>query len=211
MWRTIISCSAVFLIVAPASARHRHHSHRHHPVAALERSVPVASQPDRLAGQSVEENRSAPVTGPALPPGWTEQPSQSKNGGKRFASPEGRAWVETFTSDVAAEPVSAHMRSVAFGDGEILTFIRGESDRIEVAGVKGDRRFYRKAIIACAGRVWHQIALEYPLDMSRHIEPLLKSIPGAVDASENVGCGKTDASSTAGSSSPATTSSAPSR
>jgi hypothetical protein len=105
------------------------------------------------------------------------------------------------------------MRSVAFGDGETLTFIRGESDRIEVAGVKGERRFYRKAIIACAGRVWHQIALEYPLDMSRHIEPLLKSIPGAVDASENVACGNnTDASSTAASTSSApTTSSAPSR
>ncbi len=104
-------------------------------------------------------------------------------------SPQGRAWLETYTSDVAAEPISAHMRVVAFGDGETPTFIRGEGDRIEVAGVKGDRRFYRKAIVACAGRVWHQIALEYPVDMNRSIEPLLKSASGAVDASENIGCG----------------------
>ena len=59
------------------------------------------------------------------------------------------------------------MRAVAFGDGETPTFIRGESDRIEVAGIKGDRRYYRKAIVACAGRVWHQIAFEYPVDMGR--------------------------------------------
>jgi hypothetical protein len=104
-------------------------------------------------------------------------------------SPHGRAWVETYSSDVASDPVPDHMRAVAFKDGETPTFIRGESDRIEVAGIKGDRRFYRKAIIACAGRVWHQLASEYPVDMSRHIEPLLKSASGAVDASENVGCG----------------------
>jgi hypothetical protein len=177
-------------MLSPASARHRHHWHHQRHTSALEIRTPAASQqPDGLAGQSVEENPGAPAARPAIPPGWTEQPSGSKTGGKRFASPEGRAWVETSTTDVAAEPVSAHMRSVAFGDGETLTFIRGESDRIEVAGVKGDRHFYRKAIIACAGRVWHQIAMEYPVDMSRHIQPLLKSIPGAVDASETLGCG----------------------
>jgi len=105
------------------------------------------------------------------------------------------------------------MRAVAFGDGETPTFLRGESDRIEVAGIKGDRKFYRKAIVACYGRVWHQIAFEYPVDMSRHIEPLLKSASGAVDASENVGCGN-DAEASApvrSDSSAATNGSAPAR
>jgi len=88
------------------------------------------------------------------------------------------------------------MRAVAFGEGETPTFIRGESDRIEVAGIKGDRKFYRKAIVACAGRVWHQIAFEYPVDMTRYIEPLMKSASGAVDASVSAGC-DSDAKATA--------------
>jgi hypothetical protein len=121
-------------------------------------------------------------------------------------SPQRRAWLETYTTEVAAEPIPAHMRAVAFRDGETPTFIRGESDRIEVAGIKGDRRFYRKAVVACAGRAWHQIASEYPLDMSRHIEPLLKSASAAVDGSENLGCGNdAEASAPVGSSSSAVT------
>ncbi len=190
MWRPLL-CLALLLIVSPAFARHRHWHHHH--ASSLERTPSSPrSLPERQAGQSIDENRPNPATRLAIPPGWTEQSSDSKPGGKRVVSPGGRAWFETYTTDVSAEPIPAHMRSFAFGTNETLTFIRGQSDRIEVAGVKGDRRFYRKAIIACAGRVWHQIAFEYPLDMRQYMQALLQSASSAVDASENVGCENTD-------------------
>ncbi len=213
MWRASISCLAVFLIVTPASARHHHrHGHRHHHTSALETRVPAAETvPERPPGQRIDENKSAATRIP-IPPGWTEQSAELSTGGKRLVSPQGRAWVETYSSDVSAEPIPVHMRAFVFKDGETPTFIHGESDRIEVAGIKGDRRFYRKAIVACAGRVWHQIAFEYPVDMSRHIEPLLKSASSAVDASENAGCGNdAEASAPARSGSSATSGSAPAR
>jgi hypothetical protein len=36
-----------------------------------------------------------------------------------------------------------------------------ESDWLAVSGIKGNKIFYRKAVIACGGKVWHHIAFEY--------------------------------------------------
>jgi serine/threonine-protein kinase len=123
-----------------------------------------------------------------VPPGWTLQQPDPKWTGKRFVSPDGRAWFAAYSTEVAQESVPAHMRAIAFVDGETPTFIRGESDRIAVAGSKGDRMFYRKAVIACGGRSWHHIAFEYPIDMSRYVDPMLRQASMTVDASENDGC-----------------------
>ena len=54
------------------------------------------------------------------------------------------------------------MQSVAFTEGETLTYLQGQRDWIVVSGIKDDRIFYRKATIACDGKVWHHIAFEYP-------------------------------------------------
>jgi serine/threonine-protein kinase len=54
------------------------------------------------------------------------------------------------------------MKSVAFADGEELTQVRGERNWIAVSGSRGDRIFYRHALLACAGDWWHHIAFEYP-------------------------------------------------
>jgi hypothetical protein len=40
--------------------------------------------------------------------------------------------------------------------------LRRETDWLAVSGFKGDRIFYRKAVIACGGTVWHHIEFEYP-------------------------------------------------
>jgi serine/threonine-protein kinase len=101
------------------------------------------------------------------------------------------------------------MRAVAFADGETLTFIQGQSDWIAVAGSKAERMFYRKAVIACGGRKWHHIAFEYPVELSRYVEPLLRRASAAVDASENDGCEAPVAKAPAESPSPATTGAAP--
>ena len=62
-----------------------------------------------------------------------------------------------------SEPITSHMQSVAFAEGGTVTYLRGERDWIVVSGTKGDRIFYRKAVIACGGKVWHHVAFEYPV------------------------------------------------
>jgi hypothetical protein len=184
MRRAVLACLIVSVLVSPALARHRHHHHGY-------------SLPELWFGEVHKQPRHRDARWPApvetetadfQPPGWTLQPPDPKWTGKRFVSPDGRAWFAAYSTEVAQEPVPAHMRAIAFVDGETPTFIRGESDRIAVAGTKGDHMFYRKAVIACGGRTWHHIAFEYPIDMSRYVEPMLRQASMAVDAGENDGC-----------------------
>jgi len=63
------------------------------------------------------------------------------------------------------------MKSVVFaGEGETLTYVQGARSWIAVAGFKGSRMFYRKAILACGGRIWHHVAFEYPPEIKIHVD-----------------------------------------
>ena len=98
-----------------------------------------------------------------VPPNWQLQAADPNWKGKRFLSPDGSSWLAVYSFPTEYEPISSHMQSVAFAEGETLTYLRGERDWIAVSGSKGDRIFYRKAIIACGGKAWHHIAFEYPI------------------------------------------------
>jgi hypothetical protein len=101
-------------------------------------------------------------TAQIVPRDWKlESPDQRRNG-QRFVSPDGTAWFEWYRVAAGDKSVAAHMKSVAFADGEELTQVRGERSWISVSGFRGDRIFYRQALLACAGDRWHQIAFEYP-------------------------------------------------
>ena len=58
-----------------------------------------------------------------------------------------------------------------------------------VSGIKGDRIFYRKAVIACGGTVWHHIAFEYPASHKRQIDPFVLRASQSIDHAENDSCG----------------------
>lgn len=204
MWRILTAGLMLFVLVSPVSARHHHHGYYRVWFGAVH-------TPSRH-GDVRRKEIDAPLPAQAAdfePPGWTLQQPDPKWTGKRYVSPDGRAWFAAYSTEVTQEPVPAHMRTIAFVDGETPTFIRGESDRIAVAGTKGDRMFYRKAVIACGGRTWHHIAFEYPIDMSRYVEPMLRQASVAVDAGENDGCDMPVAKAPSTQSQPATTGAAP--
>ena len=77
---------------------------------------------------------------------------------------------------------------VAFVEGETLAYLRGERNRIAVSGTKSDKIFYRKAVIACGGKVWHHIAFEYPIEHQRAMDPFVARAAAIVDLAENDGC-----------------------
>ena len=198
MWRGLIACFLLLVVVSPSSARHWHHHYRYYLPALLDHGAAAEQLP---TGETAE----------FVPSGWTLQAPNPQWTGKRFVSPDGRACFAAYSSEVAQEPVPAHMRAIAFVDGETPTFIRGDSDRIAVAGTKGDRMFYRKAVIACGGRTWHHIAFEYPIDMTRYVDPMLQRAATAVDMSENDGCDAPVAKAPTSQSQPETTGTSPSR
>ena len=71
----------------------------------------------------------------------------------------------------------------------------GVNDRAEtrrgttlVSRFKADRSFYRKAVLACAGRVWHEVAFEYPTQTQGSISEFVSRAAKAVQNSEDQGC-----------------------
>ena len=186
MRRTWLVCLILLLAVAPASARHHHHRHGHghghgHYFFGFSVVGPAGRQ-DRAEARHRSER-----TRPFIPADWQLEPPDPKWSGKRFVSPDGQAWFAAYSTDAAKESIDDHMRAIAFAGGETLTYIRGESDWIAVSGTKGDRIFYRKAVVACDGRAWHQIAFEYPITMRRYIDPMVQRASAAVDATDE-GC-----------------------
>src|SRR4030095_3152033 len=58
-----------------------------------------------------------------VPPNWQLQPPDPNWKGKRFLSPDGSSWLTVYASLTAAEPIASHMQSIAFAEGEALTYL----------------------------------------------------------------------------------------
>ena len=105
-------------------------------------------------------------------------------------SPDGSSWFAAYSSLVADEPVAAHMDTVATQQGEGVTYLRRERDWLAVSGLKGGRIFYRKAVIACGGNMWHHIAFEYPAARKRQMDPFVIRASQSIDHAEYDSCEK---------------------
>src|SRR5262249_26630489 len=178
----------LILVYSATSAGARHRWHRYHalvPDTYLLRHNPPAM--GRLGPYQSERCRSeAPaLTGGVIPPDWHKQPLD--NGG-RFLSPDGSASFAFYTTASHDDPITEHMKSFAFGDGEEITSLAGERASISVSGFKGDRLFYRQAALACGGNHWHHIAFEFPASARRSMQDFITRAVEKLDSGQNQGC-----------------------
>lgn len=212
--RKVLLVTCVLVLVAAASAAEARHGRRHwhgyyfaavpysygagRPEYNLQRrrfgreAVPYAYGFGRP--EDIRSGRESVSPADIVPPDWQLQPPDPNWTGKRFLSPDSSSWLAVYTSPAAAEPIASHMQSVAFAEGETLTYLRGEHNWIAVSGTKGDRIFYRKAVIACGGRVWHHIAFEFPDERKRAMEPFVIRTATIIDLAENDGCAEATSS-----------------
>ena len=185
-----------------ADARRRKHRYQNYsPVYAMPpdaRAVGM-SGPRDFDPQRMGPGRAAPLRDSAMrytyrnpaelaPAGWQLQPPDPNWTGRRFVSPDATAWLAIYTVPVGERTLAAHMQAFAFVDGEEITYLRGERTWIAVSGHKGDRVFYRKAVLACAGKRWNHIALEYPATLKRSMDEYVNRAAEAVHDSQNDGC-----------------------
>jgi hypothetical protein len=186
MRKVLLIALMLITTLASADARHRH---RHGHFSSPDEFTTDGAAPPEFAPERRRRGRAdgADVTG-LVPRGWQLQPPDANWKGKRFLSPDGTSWFAAYSSSVGDEPAAAHMKAIAFGDREVLTYLRGERTWIAVSGVKGDRIFYRKAVIACAGTTWHHIAFEYPVFLKREMDRFVIGAAETVDRTENEGC-----------------------
>jgi hypothetical protein len=137
-----------------------------------------------------EPHRPLKYSSPAdlVPPDWQLQSADPSWKGQRFLSPDGRGWFTLYATAAEQNAIAAHMKEVAFVDGEEITYIGGERNWIAVSGFKGDRIFYRKAVLACAGERWHHVAFEYPAAAKRKMDEFIKRASEMVHLTQNQGC-----------------------
>jgi len=165
----------------PYAHRHGHRRHREVARRHARGTVHAAAASDRAQGDRY-------TTADLVPPGWQLQPTDPNLKGQRFVSADGAAWLALFATPAEQQPIAKHMNAVAFVDGEQITHLHGEENSIEVSGLKADRSFYRKAVLACAGRVWHEVAFEYPTQTQGSISGFVNRAAKAVEHSEDQGC-----------------------
>ena len=215
--RKVFLVTCVLMLVAAASTAEARHGRRHwhgyyfaampyaygvgRPQDNLHRrrsgpeGVPFAYEFGRPEDNFQRRRSSRESVSPAdmVPPNWQLQPPDPNWKGKRFLSPDGSSWLAVYAL-TATEPIASHMQSVAFAEGETLTYLRGERNWIVASGIKGDRIFYRKATIACGGTAWHHIAFDYPVERKRAMDPFVIRAATIIDLAENDGCAEATSS-----------------
>ena len=155
----LIVC-VLLLNAQSADARHFHFHWRHW---GHVRALPAPSLDPSALPESRSERASTRVLGRRFPPpDWQLQPVDRDQKGRRYLAPNGEASLTFYASPADQETESAHLKSVAFADGEQMLSLAGNRDELLVTSTKGDRMFVRKARLACGGQEWHHVALEFP-------------------------------------------------
>jgi len=178
----------LILICAAGSAearRHRHHLRYYDALTPTDTETrsygPRQSEPPAPEGRTQGRARIVPAD-------WHEETADPQLKGQRFVSPDGSASFIAYAVPAGEEGPSAHMKAVAFGDGEQITYLRGERSWIAVAGFKQDRVFYRAAVLACAGDRWHHIAFDYPAPAKADMRAFIERATTAIRNSDNSSC-----------------------
>lgn len=123
-----------------------------------------------------------------VPRGWTLQAPDPKSNLRRFVSPQRDAWLVLYAEPADRESVGAHMAAVKAVEGGRITYERAEPGWVVVSGFRGSRIFYRKAMLACGGRRWHQIEFDYPAEQKLAFDRFVTRAAYALQAYAAVGC-----------------------
>jgi len=195
MYKVILVLLILVFSATSASARHRRHGyHVPVPYSYVFRHNDAFGRPQPYRSEETRSEVTPPPasshdsTGGVIPPDWKKQSLDVASNGGRFVSPDGSSSFDFYTTAAADQPITEHMKSFVFGEGDEITSLTGERAWIAASGFKGDRLFYRKAALACGGDRWHHIAFEYSANAKRSMQDFVRRAVEMLDSSQNEGC-----------------------
>jgi hypothetical protein len=183
MGRLLLIALLLAVSVSDADARRRHRHWHRAPVMMI---APGIDMPREMHGLDPREMRR---DSSFIPADWKLQPEDPNFSGRRYMAPDGSAWLALYSAPADKDKVAAHLKNVAFADGEEITYLRGARDRLAVSGLKGDRVYYRKAALTCGGTLWRHIAFEYPAEQKPMLDRLVERAAQAFDRLAEDSCG----------------------
>jgi hypothetical protein len=185
MRRILLIALMLAVSASAADARRRHH-HRWHraPVMMI---GPNMDMPRETRG--LDMPRESRRDSGFIPADWKLQPADPNFSGRRYMAPDGSAWLALYSAPADKDKVAAHLKEVAFADGEDVTYLRGAREWLAVSGLKGDRVYYRKAALACGGTIWRHLAFEYPAEQKPTLDRMVERAAQAFDRLAEESCG----------------------
>ena len=146
----------------------------------------IMAAPYRVDPRHHQEGRLNAAT--VVPSNWRLERDEGNGRGNRYISPDGSSWFAPNALPIGTEPIALQMNRIARRDGEQMTYLRREPDWIAVSGFRGGKIFYRKAVVACGGKVWHHIEFEYPAALKRSMDAFVTRASYSIDHAENQDC-----------------------
>jgi hypothetical protein len=178
---------AVATTAADARRRHHHRWHRAPVMMMIEPGIPRLEIPREMRDGRDMRGGDGRESG-FIPADWKLQPEDPNFSGRRYIAPDGSAWLALYSAPAEKEKVAEHLKSVAFADGEEVTYLRGARDWLAVSGLKGDRVYYRKAALACGGTTWRHMAFEYPAQQKPLLDRVVERAARAFDRLAEESC-----------------------
>lgn len=121
-----------------------------------------------------------------IPQDWTLLPPKSNEW--RAVSPRRDAWLSLYATPIEGS-VSSRLHGWGVNAGDRVTYQRQGPGWIVVSGYTAeDRIFYRKTMLACEGRKWHNLAFEYPASDKRVMDEFVTRASYALAAYNQAGC-----------------------
>ena len=122
-----------------------------------------------------------------VPTGWHAGTPAENGDGLTFTAPDGQATIAIFGSlNVWEKPDEAFAAHETPDEGETITYKHRDKRGTVVSGVKGDRIFYRKAILSCRRQVWNNVAIEYPAAQKQAFDPVVTHVAGSLRAGKSL-------------------------
>lgn len=125
-----------------------------------------------LVAHPVEARQLPPLT----PDGWREVTASSETRTRTFVSPDGSARLSANQLKADPSDLDGDMDSIAYRDGERITYEKRGRSWIAVSGYRGDEIFYRKSNLACGGSRWNNVELQYPREDKRQLDGVVTTI-----------------------------------
>lgn len=193
MRRILLIGLILVLSTTIADARRRHHHYRWHRAPVMMIAPGIEMPRGELRGPRAldmpRDTRGGRHDSNFIPADWKLQPEDPNFSGRRYIAPDGSAWLALYSAPAGKDGAAAHLKNVAFADGEEVTYLRGARDWLAVSGLKGDRVYYRKAALACGGTLWRHIAFEYPAQQKPVLDRLVERAAQVFDRLAEESCG----------------------